>query len=163
MHRWRRGDEGLGLQLLESVRGLLEVLVGSDRGSLTRPGDEESFSTVISRHHPTDEAVFGVELPAVSHRVHGAERPFAKHSKSRHIHPDSMVKSTGRPAKLLGPKHLLGSIPLGHSRPTSLRSGSLFFPSGMVSAFPQIPPVPPSSMVRVQDWPPPLLSSRGRV
>ena len=43
VHRWRRGDEGLGLQLLESVRGLLEVPVGSDRGSLTRPGGQRKF------------------------------------------------------------------------------------------------------------------------
>ena len=34
---------GLGLQLLESVRGLVKVPVGSDRGSPTRPGGRRKF------------------------------------------------------------------------------------------------------------------------
>ena len=99
-------------------------------------GDEESSSSVNSPHLHSDQAVFGVELPSFSQAVHGAERPFAKHRKSRHFHPDSTVKSTGRPAKLPGPGPLLGSIPLGLCRPTSFRSSSPFFPSGMVSASP---------------------------
>ena len=98
-----------------------------------------------------------MELPSLSQAVHGAERPFAKHRKSRHFHPDSTVKSTGRLGKLPGPGPLLGSIPFRLCRPTLLRFSSPFFPSGMVSAFPQILPVPLSSMVRVQDCRAPLL------
>ena len=112
--------EGLGAQLLESVRGRVEVPVGSDRGSPTTPGGRRKFHCC--------------EISASAYRAGGVRSgapdtqpstaPSAKHRNSRHFHPDSTVKPTGRPTKLPGPGPLLGSIPLGLCPATSLRSGS---------------------------------------
>ena len=74
----RRGDGGLGAQLLESLRGHREVPVGSDRGSPTTPRGRRKFqcceiSASASIRLPlksprphTELALLGVELPTLS-------------------------------------------------------------------------------------------------
>ena len=74
----RRGDGGLGAQLLESLRGRGEVPVGSDRDSPTTPGGRRKFqcceiSASASIRLPlksprphTELALLGVELPTLS-------------------------------------------------------------------------------------------------